>query len=262
MPYVKPPNQNGPVGVNPAIDEDRMPVVKVVNGDSWVVDAEVWNPVDRSPGAFENVVVEFVLSENRFEKPLWLGTWYRGVVPDDVVPGLVHAKVPLVVSCGLRRGVYAFSMKVTSRLGNVSETELTGHFQVEYEPSSAIHEIPYRPGTKEDEGVVAPSEGSGDSWYDGTGQVYKAYRLLGSVKTYDDLPDSPQRGDVWNVVESVDDIPAGTNWVWTGSSWDPLGGSITTETVQQAIEKGGYGLISFDEHGNPYVSVPDGGSDG
>ena len=141
MPYVKPLK---PVGVNPALDEDRMPVVKVVNGDTWKVDSEAWVPSTMEPASFENSVLEFTLAENRFTEPIWTGFWYSGIVPDDVVPGLVHVTVPKEITESLRRGVYAFSLRVTANVGGARETELAGHFQVEYEPTSPEHNIPYR----------------------------------------------------------------------------------------------------------------------
>lgn len=145
MPYVKPLK---PVGVNPALKEDRMPVIKVFNGDTWTIDADVWDPVNGEPGIPEKVDLEFVLTENRFVKePFWTGRWYEGILPDDVIPGLVHIKVPQEVSSELRRGVYAFSLKTTSRLDKVVDTQLKGHFQVEYEPTSDTHNIPYRKGS-------------------------------------------------------------------------------------------------------------------
>lgn len=145
MPYVKP---IAPIGVNPALDQDRIPVLQVVNGDSWTVDADLWNPSDRSPATPDNTQVEFVLTENRFTKErFWSGKWFDGVIPDGNVPGLVHISVPKSVTGELRRGVYAFSIRVTDLLDNVIETQLVGHFQVEYEPTSDIHNIPYRKNT-------------------------------------------------------------------------------------------------------------------
>lgn len=145
MPYVKPV---GPIGVNPALKEDRIPLVQVFNGDTWTLDADVWNPSTRRPAGPDDVRVEFVLSENRFVKePYWKGTWYHGVLPDENVKGLVHIEVPKEVSSELRRGAYSFSLVVTDYLDNVTETEMVGYFQVEYEPTSPLHNIPYRKGS-------------------------------------------------------------------------------------------------------------------
>lgn len=142
MAYVKPIR---PIGVNPALKEDRMPVIQVVNGDSWKVDTAVWNPSTFRPATVETVKLEFTLVENRFAcDRIWTGTWMDGIYPDEVVEGLVHIRVPKEVSSELRRGTYHFSLKVTDYLDNVSETELSGYFQVEYEPTSETHNIPYR----------------------------------------------------------------------------------------------------------------------
>ena len=49
----------------------------------------------------------------------------------------------------------------------------------------------------------------------------------GSVATYSDLPSSGvEKGDVYNVQAEYQNTPAGTNYAWNGSSWDPLGGEI------------------------------------
>lgn len=44
--------------------------------------------------------------------------------------------------------------------------------------------------------------------------------------TYAELPKSPAEGDVWNVTDAHDDVPAGTNYAWDGDSWDPLAGAV------------------------------------
>lgn len=159
--YVKP---IGPIGASPILDQDRMPVIRVINGDSWKVDADLYNPLDFRPATAENTTVEFLLVENRFAcEPYWKGTWFDGVYPDDVVPGLVHVLIPREVSGELRRGSYQFSIKVTDALGEdssdstdlsdstdssdakrVAKTEVVGYFLVEYEPTSDTHNIPYR----------------------------------------------------------------------------------------------------------------------
>lgn len=142
MAYVKPITPNG---VNPILKEDRMPVIKVINGDSWHVDAEIYNPVTYEPATPENTKLVFKLAENRFvSKPFWVGDWETGIKSDDVIPGLVHISIPDEISSALRRGVYEFSLKVTDISTNVDKTELIGYFQVEYEPTSDTHDIPYR----------------------------------------------------------------------------------------------------------------------
>ena len=64
------------------------------------------------------------------------------------------------------------------------------------------------------------------------------YNYKGSVNTYAELPTGATVGDVYNVVEANEGIPAGTNYAWNGTLWDALGGSIdlsgyaTTGSVQ------------------------------
>lgn len=54
------------------------------------------------------------------------------------------------------------------------------------------------------------------------------YVYKGSL-TYDELPmEGNTIGDVYNVTDWHEDIPAGTNYAWTGEEWDPLGGDIGT----------------------------------
>lgn len=45
--------------------------------------------------------------------------------------------------------------------------------------------------------------------------------------TYAQLPSTGQQvGDVWNVTDAHGTTPAGTNYAWTGTAWDPLGGDV------------------------------------
>lgn len=56
------------------------------------------------------------------------------------------------------------------------------------------------------------------------------YRYKGSC-TYANLPSSGQEtGDVWNVTDEHDGVPAGTNYAWNGTGWDALGGSVDLST--------------------------------
>ena len=56
--------------------------------------------------------------------------------------------------------------------------------------------------------------------------VSVAYRYVGSC-TYDKLPASGSViGEVWNVTDAHGDVPAGTNYAWTGTEWDALGGVV------------------------------------
>ena len=57
--------------------------------------------------------------------------------------------------------------------------------------------------------------------------IGSVYRVKGTQATYADLPSSGNvPGDVWNVTAAYGNYPPGTNWVWTGSAWDALGGAI------------------------------------
>ena len=135
----------------PVSDEDRMPVFKLTNGDTWRLDFLLYLPSDRNePASRQNSVVRFVLSENRFAPAIWEGRWDSGIEQDSNRKGLVHVKIPGWVSYRLRRGIYSFSVTVSDLLGDRSETEAEGSIQVEYEPTSDMKSIPYRDGTMEE----------------------------------------------------------------------------------------------------------------
>ena len=55
--------------------------------------------------------------------------------------------------------------------------------------------------------------------------VSSALKYKGSC-TYAELPEEPATGDVWNVTDAHDNVPAGTNYAWNGESWDALAGSV------------------------------------
>lgn len=60
------------------------------------------------------------------------------------------------------------------------------------------------------------------------------YSYKGSVGSYDALQSitSPKAGDVYNVVEAHDNVPAGTNYAYTPEgTWDALGGTINFDSV-------------------------------
>lgn len=53
------------------------------------------------------------------------------------------------------------------------------------------------------------------------------YKYKGSVDSYSKLPSTGLTAwDVYNVVASYGSYPAGTNWAWTGTEWDALGGTV------------------------------------
>ena len=60
-----------------------------------------------------------------------------------------------------------------------------------------------------------------------------AYKYKGSKATYEELPTTGNKvGDVWNVVAAHGTTPAGTNYAWTGTEWDALGGLVDLSTYQ------------------------------
>lgn len=62
------------------------------------------------------------------------------------------------------------------------------------------------------------------------------YAYKGSKDKYAELPTDAVAGDVWNVAEAHEGHPAGTNWAWTGTAWDALGGSIDLSNYYNKTE--------------------------
>lgn len=63
------------------------------------------------------------------------------------------------------------------------------------------------------------------------------YNVKGTKATYSALPSTGNvAGDVWNVTAAYGNYPAGTNWVWTGSEWDALGGAIDLSGYLQSSD--------------------------
>lgn len=54
------------------------------------------------------------------------------------------------------------------------------------------------------------------------------FTYKGTKATYEELTavESPTVGDVYNVEAAHDNVPAGTNWVWNGTAWDALAGTV------------------------------------
>lgn len=154
-----------PPGCNLLNDEDRMPVLRVVSGDTWTVDAELVS-ADGGPASPDNSHVEFVLAENQFSPPIWTGEWVNGVLPDANRPGLVHVRIPMGITKSLRRGSYMFSMRVSDRLRSAYNTQLAGYFLVEYMPTSDHRSIPYRDGTSEIFTAASADSGEADAGED------------------------------------------------------------------------------------------------
>ena len=74
--------------------------------------------------------------------------------------------------------------------------------------------------------------------------VGNAYRVKGTKATITEVTALTTKaiGDVWNVTAEFTladkKYPAGTNVVWTGSEWDPLGGTVDLAAVEAKIPTG------------------------
>lgn len=74
--------------------------------------------------------------------------------------------------------------------------------------------------------AIANASGNIKSYVDS--KVSSVYVYKGSVTNYSDLASitTKEAGDVYNVVNANGSTPDGTNYAWTGTEWDALGGSI------------------------------------
>ena len=78
--------------------------------------------------------------------------------------------------------------------------------------------------------------------------ISNVYKYIGSVDTYSALPTgltASDAGKVYNIVnaDETNNISAGDNVAWTGSSWDKLGGSVDLSNyAQKATTLAGYGI--------------------
>lgn len=136
----------------------RQNIIQATNGDSCEISTKITVPtlkplwfhtdtIEVEPGTPDNTIIEFVLTENRFSKKhIWEATWddEEHIKQDDNIPGLTYITIPQEIMSALRRGVYAFSLKVSTIDKKIKETQLVGHIQIEYEPTSDLHNIPYR----------------------------------------------------------------------------------------------------------------------
>jgi hypothetical protein len=149
--YIKPL----PIGTNPPIAEDRMPIWQVISGDDDTLTTRVYLHDDVTPATPGNSVLRFVLAEDRFMKEpyFWEGYWHAGIEEIDPInhQGLVRIKIPSRVMDTLRRGAYTFSLTASNRHGTGTRTTMRGDLLMEYEPTSPQHSIPYKdPPNEED----------------------------------------------------------------------------------------------------------------
>lgn len=139
-----------PQGVNIPCTPRRL--IKAVSGDTLTFTANVVCPATREPVKKDDIAnqshrdrtyVYVAVAENRFAPVIWAGSSVDGWIKlDEYRPGLVHITIPRTVMSVLRRGSYQFSVVVDD--GLVRETQLTGNFLIEYEPTGSINDIPYR----------------------------------------------------------------------------------------------------------------------
>lgn len=82
-------------------------------------------------------------------------------------------------------------------------------------------------------------------------KLSSVYSYKGTKATYAALAavEDPALGDVWNVEEAHNGVPAGTNYAWNGTEWDALGGAIDLSkyyTKEELDEK----FVPVNEDGN------------
>lgn len=180
-------------------------LVKVVNGDTLTFTIHIRRPYSSEPvssGDARKPDVSVVLSENRFYNLIWEGTLADGdIALDENVPGVAYVTVPRDVMSALRRGIYAFSVTVDD--GERRETQTRGHIQVEYEPTSATHDIPYRE----------------DAWRGDVGLSFRPPRVLTEYASVDAFPATGVKGVLYLAADT------NTLYRWDGSGYSRLGGS-------------------------------------
>lgn len=151
------PNQvdSGPIGVNPPTGEGTRPIEKVTNGDTIIIPTTP-TLADGTPATPSNSVLRFVLTDQRFsECIIWEGAWRDGI--EEGENGVAIVKIPCCVSEQMRRGSFVYSMTVADKLGDCRRTVLRGSLLVEYEPTSPIHDIPYKDSCPEACGGIGPA---------------------------------------------------------------------------------------------------------
>ena len=66
--------------------------------------------------------------------------------------------------------------------------------------------------------------------------VSSVYKVKGTC-TYVELPASGEAiGDVWNVTDAHENVPAGTNYVWTDKGWDALAGTVDLSPYFKTVD--------------------------
>jgi hypothetical protein len=74
-------------------------------------------------------------------------------------------------------------------------------------------------------------------------KVSSAYIFKGSKATYEELPaagtEGLEVGHVYHVVAAHNNVPAGTNWAWTGEEWDALAGEVDLSPYAKTTDVNG-----------------------
>lgn len=136
-----------PQGVNKPSRHERMALEQVISGDAWVIKTRVKLPWNKQWATPDNCFMEFALAQDRFSKePLYEAMWDSGIESIDEVnlPGLIKIEIPEHITHTLRRGQYTFSLAISDMDESKRATIMTGDLLVEYEPTSPVHDIPYR----------------------------------------------------------------------------------------------------------------------
>ena len=125
-------------------DDRSNMVIKAYNGDSISIKARC--TIKELPVNYDNSLLTFVLLDQRFSlAELWRGTWRDGIENVEGHLGLIQIDIPARISSALRRGSYIFALKVSDKLGETVYTAFEGTLEIEYAPTSDIHDIPYQP---------------------------------------------------------------------------------------------------------------------
>jgi hypothetical protein len=135
----------------------------------------------------------------------------------------IYMKEGMLVTVSSTQEVY---MLVS--LANILATDYSGWKRVDAGAVTPVEIVDNLTSDATDKALSAKQGKELKSEIDGVkAKVTSIYTPKGSVDSYDKLPtENLTAGDVYNVVAAYGNYPAGTNWAWTGTEWDALGGNI------------------------------------
>lgn len=135
----------------------------------------------------------------------------------------IYMKEGMLVTVSATQEVY---MLVS--LANILATDYSGWKRVDAGAVTPVEIVDNLTSDATDKALSAKQGKALKGEIDGVkAKITSIYTPKGSVDSYDKLPtENLTAGDVYNVVAAYDNYPAGTNWAWTGTEWDALGGSI------------------------------------